>query len=359
MSDTSDTIKNVSFSSSSAGAVTKHEIRVKKIDKGTGDPLAGAVFKLYLDGSNICIGEATSGKDGYAVFKDLNMLTGYDLKLVEFQTPDGYTYINPGNGQGSAETVITDYDDVNLKTDSNGTKYYEIEIENYKPATPRGSALIEKKDAVSGVVLAGVEFGLYTDETCAEDKLVAKHVTSSSGIVTFSNLDIGKTYYLKEITPLPGYKAGNTIYQIDVKTATETAYCVLGGTPGTPQSSAYEITNEKAKASLTLTKTEKDSDPVVSLENAEFSIYRDADCSDRIDTKTTDASGKLTFTDLELGTAYYYRETKAPDGYVLDTTVRKITIGTGTENADVAETVTVTNEKAIGDIVIKKVDVLR
>ena len=39
-----------------------------------------------------------------------------------------------------------------------------------------------------------------------------------------------------------------------------------------------------------------------------------------------------------------------------DTTVRKITIGTGTENADVAETVTVTNEKAIGDIVIKKVD---
>ena len=130
--------------------------------------------------------------------------------------------------------MITDYDDVNLKTDSNGTKYYEIEIENYKPATPRGSALIEKKDAVSGVVLAGVEFGLYTDATCAEDKLAAKHVTSSSGIVTFSNLDIGKTYYLKEITPLPGYKVGNTIYQIDVKTATETAYCVLGGTPGAP-----------------------------------------------------------------------------------------------------------------------------
>lgn len=36
--------------------------------------------------------------------------------------------------------------------------------------------------------------------------------------------------------------------------------------------------------------------------------------------------------------------------------MRKITIGTGTENADVTETVTVTNEKAIGDIVIKKVD---
>ena len=88
----------------------------------------------------------------------------------------------------------------------------------------------------------------------------------------FSNLDIGKTYYLKEITPLPGYKAGNTIYKIDVKTATETAYCVLGGTPGTPQSSAYEITNEKAKASLTLTKTEKDSDPVVSFRKMQSSV---------------------------------------------------------------------------------------
>lgn len=350
VSDTSDTIKNVSFNYVTAGAGSKREIRVKKIDADTGAPLAGAVFKLYLDGSNICIGEATSGKDGYAIFEDLNTLTGYDLKLVEIQAPDGYIC-------NESESYIYDYNDANLKTDPvKGTKYYVKEIKNHKPTTPRGSALIEKKDAASGVVLAGVEFGLYTDATCAEDKLAAKHVTSSSGIVTFSNLDIGKTYYLKEITPLPGYKAGNTIYQIDVKTATETAYCVLGGTPGTPQSSAYEITNEKAKASLTLTKTEKDSDPVVSLENAEFSIYRDADCSDRIDTKTTDVNGKLTFTDLEPGTTYYYRETKAPDGYVLDTTVRKITIGTGTENADVAETVTVTNEKAIGDIVIKKVD---
>ena len=357
VSDTSDTIKNVSFSSSSAGAVTKHEIRVRKIDAVTKQPLAGAIFKLYLDGSNICIGEATSGADGYAVFEDLNTLTGYALKLVEYQTPDGYTYIRPGSGIGSAETVIKDYDDANLKTDaSNGTKYYEITIPNYTPEVLRGSALIQKKDAASAAVLAGVEFGLYTSSLCTEDTLVARRTTSDTGIVTFSGLEIGETYFLREITPLPGYKANNTIYKIDVKTATETEYCVLGGTPGTPQSSAYEITNEKAKASLTLTKTEKDSDPITYLQNAEFSIYRDAACSDRVDTQTTDANGKLTFTDLELGKTYYYRETKAPDGYVLDTTVRKITIGTGTENADVAETVTVTNEKAIGDIVIKKVD---
>lgn len=357
VTDTSDTIKNVSFSSSSAGAVTKHEIRVRKIDAVTKQPLAGAIFKLYLDGSDICIGEATSGADGYAVFEDLNTLTGYDLKLVEYQTPDGYTYIRPGSGIGSAETVIKDYDDANLKTDaSNGTKYYEITIPNYTPEVLRGSALIQKKDAASAAVLAGVGFGLYTSSLCTEDTLVARRTTSDTGIVTFSGLEIGETYFLREITPLPGYKANNTIYKIDVKTATETEYCVLGGTPGTPQSSAYEITNEKAKASLTLTKTEKDSDPITYLQNAEFSIYRDAACSDRVDTQTTDANGKLTFTDLELGKTYYYRETKAPDGYVLDTTVHQITIGTGTENADVTETVTVTNEKAIGDIVIKKVD---
>lgn len=357
VSDTSDTIKNVSFSSSSAGAVTKHEIRVRKIDAVTKQPLAGAIFKLYLDGSDICIGEATSGADGYAVFEDLNTLTGYDLKLVEYQTPDGYTYIRPGSGIGSAETVITDYDDANLKTDSvNGTKYYEITIPNYTPEVLRGSALIQKKDAASAAVLAGVEFGLYTSSLCTENTLVAKRTTSDTGIVTFSGLEIGETYFLREITPLPGYKANNIIYKIDVKTATETEYCVLGGAAGTPQSSAYEITNEKAKASLTVIKTEKDSDPAVCLENAEFSIYRDEACTDRVDTQTTDTSGKLTFADLEPGKTYYYRETKAPDGYVLDTTVRKITIGTGTENADVAETVTVTNEKAIGDIVIKKVD---
>lgn len=41
----------------------------------------------------------------------------------------------------------------------------------------------------------------------------------------------------------------------------------------------------------------------------------DAGATNAIQTVTTDAQGSATFTDLVPGVKYYYKETKAPDGY--------------------------------------------
>ena len=65
--------------------LAKGEIRVLKLDKDTGEPLAGAMFGLYLDGK--LIAEALSGADGYAIFKDVPF---GEYEVRELSAPVGY-----------------------------------------------------------------------------------------------------------------------------------------------------------------------------------------------------------------------------------------------------------------------------
>lgn len=337
----SSSIDNVSFSSSSAGAVIRREIRIKKVDADNPDKvLPGAKFELYL-GSE-CIGEAESGADGYAVFEDLNSMTGYTLKLLETSPPDGY------QTDGSGVTEITGYTEENLKTDSNGVRYYEVVISNSSlTAVDTGNINIKKVNG-EGSLLSGAVFGLYSDAACDDAHLLQKR-TTVNGLSSFSKLALG-TYYLKEISSPEGYKVSNDVVTVVVAkngADVEVSY------DGAVQDS-FTVTNENAAGRLVITKQDE-TDPAVTLDGAVFSIYKDANCTDRVDTQTT-VSGKLTFENLELGRTYYYREETAPSDYVLDTEIHQITIGTGKEVTDQTESVTVTNEKAVGNIVIRKVD---
>ena len=51
------------------------------------------------------------------------------------------------------------------------------------------------------------------------------------------------------------------------------------------------------------------------LGGAEFTLYNDKGCTDKVVTEKTDMHGKLTFKDLKLNHVYYLKETKAPQGY--------------------------------------------
>jgi LPXTG-motif cell wall-anchored protein len=65
--------------------LAKGEIRVQKLDAETGKPLHGAMFGLYKDGK--LIAEAQSGKDGWAVFKDVAF---GEYEVQELSAPVGY-----------------------------------------------------------------------------------------------------------------------------------------------------------------------------------------------------------------------------------------------------------------------------
>lgn len=51
------------------------------------------------------------------------------------------------------------------------------------------------------------------------------------------------------------------------------------------------------------------------LEGAEFILYSDQACEKELIKAVTNAKGEAAFENLEVGTAYYLKETKAPEGY--------------------------------------------
>ena len=99
------------------------------------------------------------------------------------------------------------------------------------------------------------------------------------------------------------------------------------------------------KGSLKITKTDDSGTP---LSGVGFTLY---DSSRRaISTKTTDRNGVVTFSDLNPG-SYYYAETSALSGYVLDSTQHPVTITSGqTVNKSM------TNSQEKGSLKITKSD---
>lgn len=192
----------------------------------------------------------------------------------------------------------------------------------------KGSLTINKVDAETGKALAGVTYRLY-DST---GKKVADVTTGANGKAVFADLPQGK-YSYQEISAPSGYVVDNTKYQITI-TAT-----VLNIT--------QKRTNTPAKASIEIVKV--DADNKAPLQGAGFRLYDTS--GKQVAEGYTDANGKLTFSNLRLG-SYTYKEFKAPDGYVLDTTAYSAVLN---QNGQVLK-VTRENMPVKGSIEVLKVD---
>ena len=65
----------------------------------------------------------------------------------------------------------------------------------------------------SGIGVGGAVYGLYSDSACAS--LYDKLTTNADGKCTFAkSVDVGKTYYIKEITAPTGYELDDTVYPV-------------------------------------------------------------------------------------------------------------------------------------------------
>ena len=192
----------------------------------------------------------------------------------------------------------------------------------------KGSLTINKVDAETGKALAGVTYRLFD----ANGKKVADMTTGADGKAVFKDLPQGK-YSYQEISAPGGYVVDNTKYQI---TITATALNIT-----------QKRTNTPAKASIEIVKV--DADHKTPLQGAGFRLY---DASGKqVAEGNTDVNGKLTFSNLRLG-SYTYKEFKAPNGYVLDTTAYSAVLN---QNGQVLK-VTRENVPVKGSIEVLKVD---
>lgn len=192
----------------------------------------------------------------------------------------------------------------------------------------KGSLTINKVDAETGKALAGVTYRLFD----ANGKKVADMTTGADGKAVLADLPQGR-YSYQEISAPSGYVVDNTKYQI---TITATALNIT-----------QKRTNTPAKAGIEIVKV--DADHKTPLQGAGFRLY---DASGKqVAEGNTDVNGKLTFSNLRLG-SYTYKEFKAPDGYVLDTTAYSAVLN---QNGKVLK-VTRENTPIKGSITVRKVD---
>ena len=192
----------------------------------------------------------------------------------------------------------------------------------------KGSLTINKVDAETDKALAGVTYRLFD----ASGNKVANATTGADGKAVFKDLEQGK-YSYQEISAPSGYVVDKTKYQITIS--------------ATALNTTAKRTNTPAKASVEIVKV--DGDNKTPLQGAGFRLY---DASNKqVAEGYTDASGKLTFSGLRLG-SYTYKEFKAPDGYVLNDTAYSAVLN---KNGQVLK-VTRENPPIKGSIEVLKVD---
>ena len=257
---------------------------VKKIDAQNKGSLQGAVFRFeQIDGDYVTTG--ITGFDGQISFQGDELPYG-SYRVTEESPPPGYLK------------------DIRVETvEWTGEKDILLTFENVREAR----LIIVKKDARTGVSLAGATFDIYAD---------GKYLTS----VTTN--DAGEAY-------VAGIK-GEMYIEAREKVAPEhyildrTSHGILIDPydPKIEDDPVLTITNE-AKAALRIIKYDRMSG--ARLSGVTFEIYRNAEL---LDTKTTDENGEINLYDLEPGT-YLVKEVSSDDAHIVTTTPQQIELKAG------------------------------
>lgn len=277
----------------------KGSVTFKKLGEGK-EQIGGGTFQLYrVDGENSDpVGKVFSTANGEHTIDNLLYGTYY---VKEITAPQGYIL----DSEPSAEITIK-------KTAAHGT----ITMTNEKYTA--GSITVKKVDE-NGNPLAGAEFMLLPGEI--------KKTTGENGEAVFDEL-AEETYTIIETKSPTGYgKLEGLEGSVTVNIQANGTANVEGTVPGNLKFNGKSVIltweNTRTHGSISITKTDGNQP----LSGAFFGLYKDAAAAEEpIKILQTGKNGKALFADLEAG-PYYVKEIAAPNGYALDTTVRRFTIG--------------------------------
>ncbi len=297
-------------------------VSVFKTDEN-GVPLANAEFIVKsADNPNRMYRIGTTDRDGKA---KLSMGLPYGRYIVsEVKFPDGYTY------SGQTEYPITICDE---------TQFITVRAVN-KLKSSRLKVI--KADSETGQTVRGVMgFKIRNTQTNEESEI---YYTDENGFLSLPNEVTYGNYELIEVIPPSGY----------VLNTTPVSFSIDGNTPEV----IIRLSDKPEKGKISVLKrgemfssVEVSEDryvPVFSekgLKDAEFEVTAaediyTADGTLRIskgalaDTLVTDESGEAESKELYPG-KYFLREISAPDGFVLDTEVKELTVTAGIKKIEV------------------------
>ena len=111
--------------------------------------------------------------------------------------------------------------------------------------------------------------------------------------------------------------------------------------------SAFSVTVEIEYGNALVIKTNANGD---TLAGCTFELYKDENCTQKVRTGTSDSNGNIYFKRLAPGT-YYVKETKVPEGYLLDNTVQKVEV-----NVNETTEISFKNYEPTGELKLIKTD---
>ena len=344
-----------------------HLTKTELLEDGTSTttPIPNAGYTLYkIEGSETSEAELSMCQ-AYEFTTDENgKIDTYDLPrgtylVYETAFPNGY--IQDGSVPG-------DYFDESAEESSIGHYVGQITLDDNHPVATlvdtnqrEYGAIFFTKEDDAGNPVAGAVFGLYTDPLCLnlaknKDGKEMKVTTDDFGSITdeegtplLSGLTWG-TYYLKEIQAPRGYKKDRNVYTCEIG-----ADCLL-----------YEATtegedamiNERSKGKVQMIKQDADTDEP--LNGAHFDLYTSEGeliaenlitGEDNNGDGTPDGTGEIHYDGLSWG-AYYFKETQAPENYVLTSELTRFTVNAFSANGSPQIIYAEKNQKAQASIVI-------
>lgn len=165
-------------------------------------PLAGVEFELFEYGVNSkeSRGIFQTNGEGIVDFKDFKFSQENNYELIERKTLRGYK-LN--------DTPV----DIYLKDESKKSSFTGM-IERYKENLPaKGRIIVSKYDEGLNLVLGGVKFALYKEES--PERPLSEGITNTYGLLEFRDLEFGR-YLLKELEAPEGYSLLSEPISIDL-----------------------------------------------------------------------------------------------------------------------------------------------
>lgn len=261
-------------------------------------PSRSWVLKTDSDGyCDLAKGYKVSGDDFYYASNGDATLPVGTITIQETKAPTGYfinneVFVRKITTKGSVEDVDT----FNMPTVNEKVIKFNIKKVQAGTSTP-----------VSGAVFR------HTLPNGSTEDLE----TNGSGEITITGLASG-THKIKEIKSPDGYQLNPNEVVFNVASGTGTITFTSGTnslvTHGTKDSGdGYATFGDKVNPfNLKITKRNEHGKV---LKGAEFRLYSDEGCKNVVDTQISDEKGLLTFKNLDVEKTYYFKETKAPQGY--------------------------------------------
>ncbi|MBD8979428.1 MAG: TonB-dependent receptor [Clostridiales bacterium] len=172
----------------------------------------------------------------------------------------------------------------------------------------------------NGEPLGGALIGLFksNDTEFTKENALMTVTSKEDGSFSFDQIPFG-IWYVREIEQPTGFVLNETVYEVNIAENEQVV--------------EIEIVNEFMRGNITLTKVDADF-PDNKLTGATFEVYQDNNADGKLDdgdtligTLTESEAGIYEMKDLLYG-HYLVKESKAPDGFLLDTGVYSVFIET-------------------------------